>query len=237
MNPELTFCLPCWNGAFVLNQTLDSIFEQEENNYEVIIINDGSNDKTKEILGIIDDSRFRIINLPERKGAGYARNTGNAIARADIISVIDCGDILYKEKAGEIISYFKGNSVDIMCAATDSLDGTPFIPPRLYKSQKTEKLGFEHPGVSYRKQVPEKIKYRTTSLETDQYDAFFFEAGRAGFKFGVYAKPLSAKLTFSQYSGGRNLKEALLVKAEIYREFGIPLPEWLIKHEAAMTSI
>jgi hypothetical protein len=118
-----------------------------------------------------------------------------------------------------------------MCAATDSLDGTPFTPPRKYNAEPGEKLGFEHPGVTYRKHVTERIKYRTTSLETDQYDAFFFECGRAGFTFAPYDKPLSSKCTFTKYDGGRDLDKALLVKLGIYREFNIPIPDWLKEHE------
>jgi len=235
MKPQVSFVLPCWNAAFVINQTIDSFFEQSNENFEVIIVDDGSSDKTIEIINDIDDDRFKIINLRCRHGAGMARNIGNMEAHTPYICVTDCGDVYYENKVQTVINYFKDNpDIDIMCSATDSLSGDECITPRVFKGRHGEKLGFEHPGVSYRKQVVEQIKYRTTSLHTDQYDAFFNEAALAGFKFGVYKLPLSAKCTFNNYTGGRNLDKALLVKANIYREFGITLPDWLIEHERNM---
>ncbi len=232
MPPKISFVMPCWNGAFVLNQTIDSLFAQDEDDFEVIIVNDSSSDATNNILRDITDQRFTIVNLRNRGGAGNARNIGNDMASAPIIAVVDCGDVLYPNRASESIRYFESfKDVDIMCAATDSLAGDRYIEPRLFMSKSGEKLGFEHPGVTYCKEVTDVIKYRTTSLETDQYDAFFFEAGRHGFKFGVYSQPLLAKCTFEQYSGGRNLNKALMVKAGIYREFKVPLPSWLKEHE------
>ena len=229
---ELTIVLPTWNAGFVLSQTIDSIYAQTNDDFKVIIIDDNSTDSTRDILEEIDDDRFYIKYLDKRAGAGNARNIGNSLANTKLISVLDAGDILYNDKVDESINYFKNNQdIDIMCAATDSLAGGDPIIPRVFKGEHGEKLGFEHPGVTYKKKVTNEIKYRTTSLETDQYDAFFFEAGRAGFKFGVYEKPLSSKCTFDKYTGGRDLDKALLVKANIYREFGVKIPDWLEYHE------
>ena len=232
MNPLVSFVLPTWQAGFVLVQTLDSLFDQTLDNIEVIIIDDGSTDETRAILNEITDSRFKTISLRCRHGAGFARNIGNIEAHAPYICVVDAGDVLLPRKAEVTVQYFKDNpEIDIMCSATTPQAGGETIPPRLYRGLLGEKLGFEHPGVAYKKEVTKKIKYRTTSLETDQYDAFFFECARAGFKFGVCNEPLSLKCTFDKYEGGRNLDEALMVKAGIYREFNIPLPEWLIEHE------
>lgn len=234
---KVSLVLPTWNAAFVINQTIDSIFNQSDDDFECIIINDASTDSTKEILSIIDDDRFTIINNDKRYGAGYSRNIGNSKSNSNIICVCDAGDILYSNKVADTKLFFDNyKEVDIMCSGTDSLEGSTFIMPRRYRAQPGEKLGFEHPGVAYRKSVTERIKYRETSLETDQYDAFFFEAGRAGFKFEIYPFPLSAKCTFTQYTGGRNLDKALLVKIGIYREFNIPIPEWLTEHERKMNN-
>jgi glycosyltransferase involved in cell wall biosynthesis len=216
----------------VINQTIDSFFDQTLEDFEVVIVDDGSTDETDSILNEIDDERFKIMKLRCRHGAGFARNVGNLEAHAPIICVVDCGDVLLHNKAEVTLDYFvHHNDVDIMCSATQPIAGGNTIKPRLFRGDPGEKLGFEHPGVAYKKHVTDKIKYRTTSLETDQYDAFFFECARAGFKFGIYEEPLSLKCTFSQYTGGRNLDEALMVKAGIYREFNIPLPEWLEEHE------
>jgi len=236
---KISFVMPTWNANFVLSQTLDSFFWQSFDDFDVVIVDDGSTDGTVETLrGLLGDSRFNVVRLDARRGAGNARNIGNELAKSDIICVVDCGDILKEDKALETLKYFEQNPlIDIMCSATECLSGDPPRKPRVFQGLKGEKLGFEHPGVAYTKRVTQKIKYRTTSLETDQYDAFFFEARKAGFNFGVYEQPLSKKCTFTKYDGGRDLDKALLVKAGIYREFNIPLPEWLIEHERRFSNV
>jgi len=233
--PKLTFVLPIWNGAFVFAQTIESLMTQTEDDIEMIVIDDGSTDGIRDMLFDIDDARFKIVTNDKRLGAGMSRNIGNALAKSPIICVTDCGDIYYDNKASETIKYFNDNpDIDIMCSGNDSLAGGKATKPRLYKAHAGEKLGFEHPAVAYKKTVTDKIKYRTTSIHTDQYDAFFFEAGKEGFKFGIYEQPLSSKCTFNKHDGGRDLDKALLVKIGIYREFNIPIPEWLSEHEKKM---
>ena len=63
-NIKYSIIIPCYNGEKTIERALDSIKEQKVNEYEVLIINDGSTDKSKEIISkyIESDDRFKLIN-------------------------------------------------------------------------------------------------------------------------------------------------------------------------------
>ncbi len=74
---KYSIIIPCYNGEKTIERALDSIKEQKVNEYEVLIINDGSTDKSKEIISkyIESDDRFKLINK-ENGGQATAVSRG-----------------------------------------------------------------------------------------------------------------------------------------------------------------
>jgi len=127
-----------------------------------------------------------LVALESRKGAAYCRNLGNSLANSNLIMVCDSGDVNHYERAFNAHYFLKSRKdVDIYstsCIEINSLDESIAVHfARIFND--TEKPSLFHPTVVYRKSVTEKIKYREGNLSTDQYEAFFFEAYQAGFKF------------------------------------------------------
>lgn len=92
----VSFVVIAYNESGNIARTLDAIAAQDGlGGYEVIVVNDGSGDGTAGIVGRIAaaDPRVRLIDLPENRGRGYARNTGTTAARGDLIATVD-GDII-----------------------------------------------------------------------------------------------------------------------------------------------
>ncbi len=90
--PTVSIILPTFNRADLLPKTLESVFSQTLSNFELIIINDGSTDNTLDVLQQISDPRIVLIDLPRNFGATYARNTGIAAARAELVAFLDSDD-------------------------------------------------------------------------------------------------------------------------------------------------
>jgi GT2 family glycosyltransferase len=91
----VSFVVIAYNEAENIARTLNAIAAQDGlGGYEVIVVNDGSSDGTAGIVGQIAaaDRRVRLIDLPENRGRGYARSTGTAAARGELIATVD-GDI------------------------------------------------------------------------------------------------------------------------------------------------
>ena len=92
MKPEVTVILPVFNAEDTLQRAVNSMLSQSFENFELLIIDDGSNKATKEILQQQDDPRIKIIALPENRGVATARNVGLANARGKFICTMDADD-------------------------------------------------------------------------------------------------------------------------------------------------
>lgn len=92
--PKVSIIMPVFNKERYLKQTLKTIKEQKFENWELIIVNDGSTDRSRDILEkfISTDSRMKLINQ-ENAGVSSARNTGIRNATGEWIWFIDADDV------------------------------------------------------------------------------------------------------------------------------------------------
>jgi glycosyltransferase involved in cell wall biosynthesis len=98
-NLKVSIIIPCYNQAEFLTETIDSVLFQTYQNWECIIVNDGSTDATEEIAREYCkiDSRFIYIGK-ENGGLSSARNAGLDIAKSDFIQFLDSDDLIGPEK-------------------------------------------------------------------------------------------------------------------------------------------
>lgn len=92
-SPKVSFVVPCYNYGRFLPDCLRSIFEQKnENDFEVIVIDDGSTDNTREVLDSFSDSRLRVIHHKSNLGHAATINEALREARGNFIARIDPDD-------------------------------------------------------------------------------------------------------------------------------------------------
>ena len=96
--PLISIVVPCYNQAVFLNEALDSILNQTYNNWECIIVNDGSPDQTKEVVKhwLKKDDRFKYF-FQCNKGVSSARNTGILESKGEFILPLDADDKISSE--------------------------------------------------------------------------------------------------------------------------------------------
>ena len=87
--PLVSVIMPVFNRENTVKFAVDSVLEQSYANLELIIINDGSDDGSKEILESINDPRINIISNNIRKGVSTARNQGLNFAKGNYIAYLD----------------------------------------------------------------------------------------------------------------------------------------------------
>lgn len=99
MNPLISIIVPCYNQAQYLDECLQSVLEQTYENWECIIVNDGSPDYTEQVAKkwLEKDARFKYI-YKENGGLSSARNAGLKIAKGDFIQLLDSDDLLENDK-------------------------------------------------------------------------------------------------------------------------------------------
>jgi glycosyltransferase involved in cell wall biosynthesis len=107
--------IPCFNGAKTIRRTLLSVLKQTYEKFEVIIINDASNDNSLKMIKEIasKDSRLKIIDLKKNKGLSNARNKGLAAATGRYICFLDADD-WWPSKKLEIYLRFFNKGYDLL---------------------------------------------------------------------------------------------------------------------------
>ena len=90
---KFSIIVPVYNVEKYIRKCIDSILKQTYKNFEVIIVNDGSTDKSMDIVNEYTDKRLKIINQ-ENKGLSAARNRGAGLASGDYIVFIDSDDYI-----------------------------------------------------------------------------------------------------------------------------------------------
>lgn len=96
--PLISVIIPTYNRSALIGETLDSVLAQTYENWECIVVDDGSTDTTDELMEeyIAKDSRLRYYNRPANKpkGANACRNYGLELAKGDYINWFDSDDLM-----------------------------------------------------------------------------------------------------------------------------------------------
>lgn len=97
--PLVSIVIPFYNRVDLVTRALDSVYLQTYINYEVILVNDGSDsDDTVLREYIVNKSRLRYYILEQNMGPSYARNCGLALARGEYVAFLDSDDYWHPEK-------------------------------------------------------------------------------------------------------------------------------------------
>lgn len=107
--PKATIVVPAYNVATTLPETLDALLAQTYEDFEIVIVDDGSQDATTVIAqSYASDPRVRLIRQTNRGLAG-ARNTGIAAARGEYIGFCDADDLWLPEKLAAHVAHLEDN--------------------------------------------------------------------------------------------------------------------------------
>ena len=116
--PFISVVIPTYNSENLITKTLETVFSQTYNNYEVIVSDDGSSDNTVEVVRAVFDRyghRENKILINSHEGAAAARNRGIEVANGDWISFLDSDDLWFEKKLSKVADYILRNYIDIVC--------------------------------------------------------------------------------------------------------------------------
>lgn len=108
LKPLVSVIIPTYNRAGLITETLKDVQLQTYQNWECIVVDDGSTDNTRVVVEQVceNDSRFSYIKNQRSKGAPGARNTGLEIAKGEFISFFDSDDKLLSNYIENKITHF-----------------------------------------------------------------------------------------------------------------------------------
>ena len=121
--PDISVILPIYNAEKFIQRTIDSVLAQSFSDFELICVNDGSTDRTSELLHeyASADARISIVNQPN-SGPGAARNTGLDQARAPYVIMLDSDDVYKPTMLEELFECAKKNACDVTICRSSQFD-------------------------------------------------------------------------------------------------------------------
>lgn len=135
-NIFITVVMPLYNKEQYVAHTVASVLGQSHQNFELIVINDGSTDGSADVVGQIQDSRIRLTTQTNQ-GVSKARNNGVLDARGNLIAFIDADDLWYRDHLKHLLlAYTKYKHAGLFCN-------------RFVTNQLKENNAFRDIGVEY----------------------------------------------------------------------------------------
>jgi len=121
-NPLISVIIPVYNSEKTIKTTIDSVLNQTFNNFELIVINDGSTDSILDVLSQIQDYRLKVFSF-ENAGGNVSRNRGLYQAVGKFVSFLDADDLWIPDKLASQLKALQGNTdVKVAYSWTDYID-------------------------------------------------------------------------------------------------------------------
>jgi glycosyltransferase involved in cell wall biosynthesis len=178
--PKVTVIIPSYNRERFIQQTVDSILSQTYTNLEVVAVDDGSTDKTRQILDAYGE-RIKVLAHPERinKGQSAAINLGMRSTMSEYVGIVDSDDVLTPEKIERQVTFLEQNpSIGFVYANAYIMNDDGSIlykafPPGHVETGMPERILLECPigcpsGFLVRRSAFDKAGYFDESLRSAQ---------------------------------------------------------------------
>ena len=112
MQPLISVIIPNYNNAKYIVEAINSVIQQDYENFEIIVVDDGSTDNS---VKVIENIKFPVTLIKsENYGAGSARNIGILASNGDYIALLDSDDIWQKEKLSSQMKLMLNKKLDLV---------------------------------------------------------------------------------------------------------------------------
>lgn len=138
---KVSVIIPTYNRGNTIKRAIDSVLRQTYDDFEVIVVDDGSTDDTAQIVNGYEDSRVRYMMTEERHGANHARNIGIQSAMGEYIAFQDSDDVWRENKLERQMQIFgQAPQIDVVwCSYLYlALSGVKQIVPQNNKRERLQ---------------------------------------------------------------------------------------------------
>lgn len=179
MNPLVTVLMPVYNGEKYLKEAIKSILNQTFRDFEFLIIDDGSIDKSAEIIASFNDTRIRLERNEANLGLIKTLNKGFRLSKGKYIARMDCDDISLPKRLSAQANFMEKHPEIGVCGSWVKIVGLKqsFISkyPQNHEEARAYLLfntPFAHPAVIIRKEIIEKyqLEYDENYKHAEDYE-------------------------------------------------------------------
>ena len=182
-NPIVTVLMPVYNGSAYLREAIESILNQTFQLFELLIIDDGSTDDSREIVNSFNDARIRLICQQCNQGLIKTLNLGLNLTRTPYLARMDADDVALPERLGKQVEFLQTHP-EISCVGSDFIWlGNPnekswvnYFTPNEIKVALLFGCPLCHPTVMFRMEDIRRysLSYSSDYLHAEDY-AFWVE--------------------------------------------------------------
>lgn len=199
--PAVSVILPAYNCEKYIAKAIESVLQQTLADLEFIIINDGSTDRTEEIIRSFSDSRILYQTNITNKGLVFTLNKGIDIATGRYIARMDGDDICLPERLAKQKNFLDLNKDIVVTASTiefindqEEKTGSWELDRQTITSAQIKKTLLKqnciaHPTVMMRSEIIKQLKYKEYQKNIEDYDLWLRLLNR-GYKIGKIGEPL-----------------------------------------------
>jgi glycosyltransferase involved in cell wall biosynthesis len=189
---EASVIIPAFNAQQTIENCVRSALKNPGDNFEVIVVNDCSQDATGQILGAIKDKRLRCLYNSVNRGASFARNRGIKNSQGDIVILLDADSFVEQDWVKQHLEAHKNIPASIIGGGVKGVAKTVWgkcdgfcnwwvcIPNS--KNCYIRKLHLPTNNLSIKREVFAKIGYLNENLKTGEDAEFCFRALQNGQK-------------------------------------------------------
>ena len=197
--PKVSVVMPVYNREAMVGRAIRSILEQDFQDFEFLIVDDGSSDRTVEAIRAFSDGRIRLVNLPGNCGAWMARNMGLSLARGEFIATMDSDDVSFPGRLGKQVEYLQSHAeVDFLGTKAVMVEGENRAPVRHSHDEgviKARLLALNgssmfHPTTMIRSAFLQQTGLRYLQEPVDDDHRFWIEAMASGARFAMIEEHL-----------------------------------------------
>lgn len=204
IKPMITVIIPAYNAEAFIAETLLSVINQSWDNYEIILVDDGSSDHTAAIA-----STFPAVTVicQENRGVAAARNIAIAKARGDYIAFLDADDLWPPQKLSKQIEYMQqypelGISYTLhQCFLDHSMDTMPlWVRPELFASQEA---GYIPSALMVSREILQQVGLFNEHYQVSEDTEWLLRAKEKGIQIGLVPELLLHKRVHQDNLTGR----------------------------------
>lgn len=201
-SPTISVILPAYNAERYLQDAIDSILKQTFRDFELIILNDGSTDKTEEIILSYTDPRIRYVKNEQNLKLINTLNKGVELAKGKFIARMDADDISIPTRFEEQIKYLTENpTVALVSAEAYMMNELGEIThksrhyvthlPKVCRFANIFECQFMHPVCMIRSEVLKEYKYSNedVAIHVEDYE-LWSRMNRDGLLMASISEPL-----------------------------------------------
>ncbi|MBD2104419.1 glycosyltransferase [Leptolyngbya sp. FACHB-261] len=108
--PRVSVIIPSYNHEKYIAETIESVLNQSYQDFEIVIVDDGSSDKTVDIISQFSDERIRLFQLEKNRGASVAANKCVREAKGEFVAMLSSDDIFMHDKLEKQVAFLEKNT-------------------------------------------------------------------------------------------------------------------------------